>query len=193
MGMVGVGSIFGADGDIAIKSGLSNYYQLGALYKLKINGLLSVVAELGYRRESYLRGNLSAISNDSLEISSARYNLNIAQPNLGLRFNFDPKRGNVLGTYLEIGGGPSLLLWASSYTRTKVYQLRHTNEEYAQTQATRVSPLRGFNAIQWVGYARLGRGRFAVVGMYRLTPAVNKAKQPGLVLPEVSAGLQLAL
>lgn len=193
MGLIGAGSIFGETGQVPIRSGLSHYYQMGLVYKLKATGLLSFTLEATFRREAFLRGELEDISTPTDEVKTARYNLNLVQPALGIRFNFDPKRGNILGSFLEIGGGPSILLMSTYASRNRITRPDGQGGTYNQTLRSRYGPLRGFESMQWVAQARYGRGRFMLVAMYRLTPIVDADQLSTLELPAISAGLQIAL
>jgi len=98
-------SLFGTDlaiGELDVKQKFGNYYGLSFNNKYKLNGVLSHGYGWGFHHQAYHlnKKGLNALSSSSWDqgkLSFAGVNINYF-----VRINFDPKRGNIVGTYLDL-------------------------------------------------------------------------------------------
>jgi len=99
------------------------------------------------------------------------------------RFNFDPHRGNFLGTYLDLG-----IDGAFAYTMKEVYKY---DTGYGKA-VTKVDNLDYINSFQSEVFAKLGYSRISFWAKYRLTDLLEKdSGKPEL--PRISAGIELGI
>jgi len=98
-------SLFGTDlvfNELNSKQNFGNYYGLSLNKKYKLNSVFSHGFGIGMHHQAY---NLSNSGLDSLSYSDwnkGRLNFTGLNLNYFLRLNFDPKRGNIIGKYLDI-------------------------------------------------------------------------------------------
>ena len=107
--------------------------------------------------------------------------------NLGLgffsRFNFDPHRGNFLGTFLDLGIVGNWHLGTHEFTENKLSN--------GTTVTKSISDLDYVKKLSSSAYVRIGFSHVSVYGSYRLTDLFKDAyKYPDL--PRLVIGIELS-
>jgi hypothetical protein len=147
----------------------STDFSTGFKFKRKINGLLSFWIEPKYHYASY---NINQVDNKTIADSlfwgpiktkhvKERFSTESFMLNGFFRINFDPKRGNYIGTYLDLGAGLDFIL-------DKEY-VAIDNEPNGSELRTSYSKLPYMNSLNYNGFARLGFDWWAVGFNYRLS------------------------
>jgi hypothetical protein len=146
---------------LPIRYGRSTYYRLGAAYKLKFTPMLSSVLELAYHRNRYLLQQDSSKRFPTAEIhDQSRFVLQNLSPALLVRLNFDPRRGNVFGTFVEAGAS---LEWVVS----NHYRTEDDANGAAQRIQSRQFGLDYIAPFHWNALLRVGWSRVMATLAYR--------------------------
>lgn len=109
---IGTGFVAGnSEGDIAVRYPNSTEFITGLKYKRKLNRILSAGAELGYRYTRFALSQREEIDFPDTIFNTGRnkhesekFGFHALPLSIFLRFNFDPRRGNTTGNYLELSG-----------------------------------------------------------------------------------------
>jgi hypothetical protein len=161
------------DNRLPLAGGL-NSIALGAgfYYKRKISGLLSIGVSLGYNYTYFrLKQTPGYGLTDSLfwhrdtEHKREKIYTNAASARGFLRINFDPHRGENLGRYLEVGGGPD-------WNFVKGYQTQDINADKIRVK-TRFTHLPYISNFPEYAYARVTFNTIGIGLQYRLTNFFN--------------------
>jgi hypothetical protein len=177
----GLGCLVGkGDSRLDINDLRSTDFQIGIKFKRKISGLLSVWLEPSYHNAAFNlnQGNNKTLT-DSLFWGNTHYkhereHFAVEAFNLSgfLRFNFDTKRGNYLGYYLDLGAGADLYLG-------KEY-LADDNKPDGSRATTNYTDLPYINNFGYNVFAKIGINWLALTFNYRLSHIFK----PGYGLPE---------
>ena len=167
------GFLFRNGGDVPEKNIGSNYLEYGIRAKFKLTKVSSFLADLRYAQD------YGEIDNLLDEYKWSRYSFQYLELALGHRLNFNPKRGNIIGSYLDIGVYGGWVL--GNYTRVK-YQntLNNTNV---------ITKENGHDLTSGFTYgleARLGFNRLAISFQYRLSD-LESSNKVNLLSPRLIA------
>ncbi|MCB0736614.1 MAG: hypothetical protein KDC92_03805 [Bacteroidetes bacterium] len=165
----------------------SRYFQYGTKYKFKLNKAQSAIFDIRYQltrsivdhEEMGSHETVKRVFFTSHDVAGAIYH----------RFNFDWNRGNVMGTYLDIGA-------YFSYNFALTYnEVAEAGELQSNTEYTK---LKYDTPVQYGVEARLGRDKWSLFGQMRLTerglnkylylPAFEGYDQPNMLV-----GIELGL
>jgi hypothetical protein len=142
---------------------------VGIYYKRKISGLLSIGLSLGYHySEMRLKQEDGYTITDSLfwqqdvAHKKERFFINSIPARAFLRINFDPRRGNYLGKFLEVGGG-------YDWNFIKGYETQDVRRDKIKVK-TKFTRLPYVSTLPAYAYARLGANTLSLSFEYRLTP-----------------------
>jgi len=160
-------------GALGVRAGLASAeYQLGGRLKRRLGGFGALNADLRY---AFLRYELDpgvarpAPFGAGVERQSLAYQQ--LQAETSVRLNFDPRRGNTVGYYLDVLGYGSRALHTS-------YAYQEAAPGGGQRDVSLANP--AFLA-RWLGGVglRVGRGPVALSARYRLSPALRPASGLG--------------
>jgi hypothetical protein len=168
---LGVGTLVGtgtSDNKLSINDWRSNDLSIGIKMKRKINGLLSVWLEPEYHYASYNINQTEPKITDSLfwpngpqKHEKERFATEGILVNAFLRFNFDPKRGNFLGYYLDLGAGSNIVIDREYLSLDKKSDGSEVRTSY--------SNIPYMNSIGYTAFARIGINWLAFTFNYRLS------------------------
>lgn len=173
-----VGNVMGSD-SVSLKDGASLMVDYGMYGKIRVSQLYSLVGEMGYRLNTF------SFKNDDKNVRYQR--LVASNVHLGLfnRFNFDLKRGNVLGNYLEFGASADY----AYATKSKIKRKAEDTDSYQSTKLV-VSGPTYINRFNYYAEAHLGFGAFVITGSYRFSDFLNK-DMTGYNMPRLNLGLRI--
>jgi len=169
---IGYGTLIGdganANG-LSINNWRSNDLDISIKMKRKINGLLSVWLEPGYHYAAYninqtepkLTDSLFWPGNGPLKHVKERFATEGLLLNAFLRLNFDPKRGNYLGDYLDLGAGGDINI-------DQEYLAIDKNSD-GSVKRTSFSNIPYMNGFGYHVFARIGLNWLAITFNYRLS------------------------
>jgi|GEM_PF-2434731 len=159
-------------------------FRLGVDYKRKITSWFSAGIKLQYALEDfYLRQDSNKVLPDTVLHDAEWFNLQNFVAGAFVRFNFDPRRGNHYGTYLELGVNHVL---AGGFFHSSKNKLPG-----GETEHVKISGLTYTNMNYGEVYGKLGWKHVAVVAYWRFTPLFKTGSgYPNL--PTVKVGLELA-
>ncbi len=183
-------SIDQPEGDVKLRPLGGSAVAFGIRYKLKLTGLLALGAEISYQYNGYrINQDTQYLWPDSVfypdagAVSNRRERIGFGNLQGGafLRVNFDPKRGDNLGVFMDLGGwgGYNIL---SQYIAKKETSLGKREIKYS-----------GLNDIERLHYGvmgRLGYNKVSVGAQYRLTDWFDEATDYPL-LPRLLATLEV--
>jgi hypothetical protein len=140
----------------------------GFLYKLRIASFFSTGLQLTYANYGYnFVKDSNKIFPDSLFHKKQSLRFGLLQGEYFLRINFDPKRGNILGKYLDF------FAWAGYPIMKREYFVDEVGKE---THVTKIKNFQGLADVWQYGVgARLGWNRFAVFMLYRISTIVKNS------------------
>lgn len=160
-------------------------FRFGWMRKYRISNFLSVGYMLDFNTFSYSYSQSdSKTFPDSLNHKSQNIGLSSLGTGLYFRFNFDAKRGNYIGHYLDAGAYGDWLFSRSLQIRDEI--------DFDQTQRTRISNLYYAEKYQYGLYAAIGINKFTFFGRYRLS---NVIKEPfsSAELPRLTVGIGICI
>jgi len=178
-----VGSASGPGADL--RFGRSGELQAGLRHKVRLNQTLALGLDARYARLTYsLKQNDQKTVPTTTQYDREHLSLSQLQGEAFVRLNAG-RRGNAIGHYLDLLGWGGWVMGSS-----------HRYEQPATAGAkTQHVTERGLQYVQRWPYgvgARLGSGRYAVVGRYRLSSAFDGAAQGRYPeLPRWTVGLEL--
>ncbi|MCB0430223.1 MAG: hypothetical protein H6585_03575 [Flavobacteriales bacterium] len=113
---------FGSHGGQAEKNGRINgassiQSRLGYTYKLRINQLLATGISLGYAYDVFaIKQTDNKAIPDTVRHSSEKMRFHLLTSNAFFRISLSPRRGNILGNYIDLGGYGNCVLGANHKT-----------------------------------------------------------------------------
>ena len=164
--------------------GKSTDFAFGFRKRYKISSLYSLGFETELQARSYkFKQTIEKTFPDTIINKSQSLNYG----NLGLgffsRFNFDPHRGNFLGTFLDIGIVGSWHFGTEEFSENKLSN--------GTTETKMISDLAYVKKLSASVYSRIGFSHVSVYGSYRLTDLFKDAyKYPDL--PRLVIGIELS-
>lgn len=164
--------------------GQSFNFRLGAAYKRKINQWFSLGAQIQYSNENfYLQQDSLKIVPDTILNQSEWFNLQNIVTGFYLRFNFDVKRGNRYGIFLETGINHVLI--------AGTFHSRKNKLPSGETEHIKLSGLNYFQMNYGEVFGKIGWQNVSFVCTLRFTPVFKKSSGfPDL--PSVKMGFELA-
>lgn len=187
---IGLGEAVGkGDPGLSIKDSRSLDFLIGLKYKYKLNNLLSTGFDLNYHYYDYnIEANKSARFPDTIFNSTLvnnvrrRFSFNALRLNGYMRLNFDPKRGNYMGHYLDIGAGVDEVLSGQFVSIDKA-------EDNSKVK-TIISKSPYLQNMQYSVLARLGTDWFALTANFRLN-SIFKSQYNLPDAPKLTIGIEL--
>jgi len=183
---IGFGAVtpVGAASDNTI-FGKSLLFDLGYRYRYRVSNFFNTGFDLSY----YLQGNRLNKSGmlkvyDGLVHGRENIIQNEFRLSPFLRFNLTPKRGNFLGTYVDLGGYVAwnfLPVFRAVDTRTSNNEMLKYTRQFDPMQKRYEYGLTG----------RIGRNKLIVFAHYRLSDLLKNSSLPDL--PRLAAGVQFGL
>ena len=157
---------------------------LGVRKKFKIGSVYSLGFEIETQFTDYKLKQGKILPDTNINNISGRmdyYSLGLGFYN---RFNFDPDRGNFIGTYLDIG---AIYQWDFSVKEISKNEL--PDGTISRTSVKNLGYTKDFSAKI---YSRIGFGHFALYGSYRITDLFKTSSQfPDL--PRLILGVEFGL
>lgn len=181
--IIGYSFVFGESGKEFPVMGGSNEFHVGVRVKRKVTPVYSFGYDIFYRAmEYYISQNADKKFPDTLTHKSQKFNFFSFGAGLYNRFNFDPNRGNFLGTYADIG-----ITGEWDFTARTV-----TNDVLPDDEKIRVVA-KHFDYVNYFSsriFVRGGRSRLLVYGTFRIT---NHFKTSSEIpeAPRFTAGVEL--
>lgn len=168
-----------------VKPFSSSGLRVGWMWKHRISNFLAVGYLLDFNTYSFVYSQTDAKTfPDSLIHKSQSIGLTTIGTGLYLRFNFDTRRGNYIGHYLDAG---AYLDWIPG--RSLAYR---DEIDFDQVQRSRISRLHYVEKYQYGLYAAIGLNKFTIFGRYRLSDVI-KAPYHSAELPRLSVGIGLCM
>lgn len=179
-----MGSIFGESGkELPVMNGVSYEFRAGIRTKRKVSPVYSYGYDFFYRAVNYyIEQNDEKKNPDTIEHKSQKYNFFSFGLGFYNRFNFDPHRGNFLGTYIDAGITGEWDFRARTVTRDVLpgdekIKVILKNFDYVNAFSSRI-------------FLRGGKSRFLVYGSYRITDHF-KTSSGYREMPRFIAGVEL--
>jgi len=183
---IGYGFIFGpADQGAASMPFSTRAFVYGSRYKRKLSNIFAFGFDFFYKFQAYrmVQDSLKTVPNALLnDVERMLFHSGVISPYF--RINFNKKRGNKLGKYLDLGAYGEfivahVLFQKNTLSNGVTTRSRSTNYKY-------------FNRINYGANFRIGGDRLALFGSYRLSDIFY----PSLDMPEfsrITLGLQLII
>jgi len=160
-------------------------FGIGARKKYKISPLYSLGWELGSDTKIFkLKQSDGKIFPDTILNNAERIEYSSLYISFFNRFNFDNKRGNFMGTFLDVGINGE---WDLSITHI----IKNSLPDGSDIQST-ISGLPYVNRFNYNMFARLGRSHLSVYASYRLSK-LFKSSYSFPELPALTIGLDLGI
>ena len=160
--------------------GSSINLSLGIRKKFRISGIYSLGYDIDAQYTDYKFKQEKGKRFPDTIFNNVSQRLDYSSISLGFynRFNFDPSRGNFLGTFLDIG-----INGAFDYAVKKISKKESENEIQSKSV---LSHLPFVNKVNANAFARFGKGHFSFFSSYRLTklfkPSYGYPDLPKLIL-----------
>ena len=188
---VNYGFVFGAnEGEGAeIRTGNSSQFAIGLRYKRRLSNFYAIGFDLSYNITTFhLKQDSAKILPDTLLHDKEKFSGNNATLQLYNRFNFG-KSGNHIGRYLDLGGYGEWAFSVTHYTKDTDDRAIALGAKATQTTNKGLKYAAPFN---YGLAARIGFGKMAVFGKYRLSDMfVSKYDYPEL--PRIVVGLEFGI
>ena len=145
--------------------------EFGLRYKIKINSILSTGLGAGYFYQSYRVDQGQKNFPDSTGYNREAFRINSLKSNIFIRINFDPKRGNYTGKYLETGlyGG-----WSFNQKRILLTRYDDTSESQINKSKEIQSGLNYIEKLQYGVFISLGISRYEISYRRRLSDLISR-------------------
>lgn len=185
---LGYGITYGEqEGNDADHLDFTGNYKLGYVFKFKISPVFSGGFNLLYSRTAFKidQGDDGKTFPDSIAYKKQKLAFHEAVLDPYLRINFDPKRGNHMGNYLDLGAYGSYTVGA----RLISVKEDPVNDEHIKTVRSNLSYI---NRMNYGLSARLGFNQFMLFGRYRLSDRIEQDKVD-FVLPRFTFGIQIGV
>jgi hypothetical protein len=187
---MGFGTLIGASGkNLSYNDLRSNDLRAGIKFKRKISGLLSFWLEPEYHYAAYNINQSGPKITDTLFRASIptkhekeRFATEGILVNGFFRFNFDPKRGNFMGYYLDLGAGVDFILDPEYLAIDK--------EPNGSTLRSSYSNIPYMNTIGYNATAKIGINWLAFTFNYRLT-SLFKSRYNIPEPPAITVGIEV--
>jgi len=170
---------------ISPQYGKSIELRFGTRTRMKMNKFLAfgLDYELGYSSHSINLKDEFALATFSPDVIKAKYQLY----NIGLasyfQINFEPKRGNQLGSYLDIG-----VFGSYNFGRRFTQTIKMGKEKSVYT----LKRLQDFEKLNYGAMVRFGKNVWAVYGKYRYSNSFkNKSAIGNYELPRFTFGFEI--
>lgn len=155
------------DKGMDVKPGNSSELVWGIRYKNRLSNFLAIGAELNYGIQYFaLKQDSSKIFPNNILHKKERFSFN----NIGLsgyfRVNFDKKRGNVIGKYMDIGGYANWAFLTKHYTKDANADPETAGSKFVEVTNSRLTYAHPFNYGTTV---RVGYKSLALYGKYRIS------------------------
>ncbi len=151
-----------------INYGRSGGFTYGIRYKMKISGLSSFGFDIGYKGANY---SLSQTAGKVFPDGTQHKSETLSCPSLELalynRINFDIKRGNYMGKFLDIGIAYNRYFWITHVTNDDL-----PNGTEVEVTTTKLKYVEYNN---YTVFARLGINKYIFTAGYRLMPLFKNA------------------
>jgi len=160
-------------------------YKFGFTQKYRISGVLSFGYILDFNTFAYRFKQTDAKTfPDTLEHEKQNISTTTLGLGLFLRFNFDPKRGNYLGYFLDLGG----------YADWHLSRTYKSKDEDAMDQIihSRVAKLYFMEKYQYGLYATIGFNKINLYARYRMSD-IFKAPFKSAELPRLTVGFGFSI
>jgi hypothetical protein len=179
-----IGLVFGeTNKELPITNGASYEFRAGIRTKRKITPVYSFGYDFFYRAVNYyISQDAGKKAPDTILHKSQKYNFFSFGMGLYNRFNFDPHRGNFLGTYVDAGITGEWDFNARTVTRDVL-----PGDEKIKVIAKHFDYVNSFSSRIFV---RGGRSRMLVYGSYRITDHF-KTSSGFPEMPRFIAGVEL--
>lgn len=181
-----IGFVFGeSNADMPAKAGASYDFRVGFRTKRKVTPVFSYGYDFFYHAVNYFIDQRDGKKiPDTLMHKSQKYNFFSLGMGWYIRFNFDPRRGNYLGTYVDAGITGEWDFTARTVTRdilpgNEKIKVIAKNFDYVNYFSSRI-------------FVRGGKSRVLVYGSYRITDHF-KSSSEFPELPRFTGGLELNL
>lgn len=168
----------------------TNNFEFGARRKHKLNTIISLGYQLSYQRAKYSikqtgdkQFPVSGIVPDNINLEKELIRLHQLKPELFIRINFDPSRGNFMGNFIDLG-------FYGTYNTGKNHAVKYNDtnsNSYIFTRQTRLNYIENY---EYGAEARLGFNRYIILCQYRISDIVSLGT---FELPRLSMGLQVGL
>ncbi|OFY55752.1 MAG: hypothetical protein A2W93_01545 [Bacteroidetes bacterium GWF2_43_63] len=163
----------------------SSGVRVGWMWKHRVSNFFSVGYLLDFDTYNYSYAqNDTKTFPDSLKHKSQSISVMTLGTGLYFRFNFDTKRGNYIGHYLDAGGYADWNFNRTLATKDEI--------DFNQIERNRISRLHYVEKYQYGLYAAIGINKFTIFGRYRMSDII---KQPfhSAELPRLTVGIGLCL
>jgi len=168
-----------------VKPFSSSGFRVGWMWKHRVCDFFSVGYLLDFDTYNYsYEQSYDKTFPDSLNHKSQNIGINSLGTGLYFRFNFDTKRGNFIGHYLDAGGYAD---W--NFTRSLAIK---DEIDFGQIERNRISRLYYLEKYQYGLYAAIGLNKFTIYGRYRMSDIV-KEPYKSAELPRLTIGIGLCL
>lgn len=165
--------------------GRSIELRFGTRTRLKVNKLLGLGLdyELGYSSHFINLKDEYALANFSPDVKKAKYQLYTIGAAAYFQFNFEPKRGNQLGSYLDLG-----VFGGYNFGRKFSQVLKVGKEKSVYT----LKKLQSFEKLNYGAIIRFGKNTWAIFTKYRYSNSFkNKSSNGNYELPRLTFGFEL--
>jgi hypothetical protein len=172
-----VGDFEGANGSRSMVVGKSWSFAYGLNHKIRINNFYSLLGQLSYSRSAYFSKVEAPVLSDKLILND----LNVEFSN---RFNFG-KRGDVVGTYLELGV-------SAAYTFMSKQKTTIESPDSVDSYSIMKTSLHGIDIIEPIHYnahVRVGSNKWVLFATYMLTDKLKP--ESTYQLPPLKVGLRI--
>lgn len=180
----GISFPFVTNEDVAYtQAGLSAITDFGLRFKRKLNKTFSVGTDFSFNWASYrIKQDEFKSIPDSTEHKREKFMINSISPDLYARINFG-RRGNSIGTYLDLGAYGSLNVKRAYFTYDKI------DGEIIKTTTSRLKYMEKY---AYGLLARIGTNNLALTAKYRLSKPFTE--ESGFAeLPKLSVGLEIGV
>ncbi len=162
---------------------LTTINDLGLRFKRKLNNTFSVGTDFSFNWASYrIKQDIFKSIPDSTEHKREKFIINSVSPAVYARINFG-KRGNSIGTYLDLGAYGSFNVKRAHYTYDEI------NDEIVKTTTSRLKYMEKY---AYGLLARLGTNNFALTAKYRLSKPFTE--ESGFAeLPKLAVGIEFGM
>lgn len=160
-------------------------FEFGYRYKKRFTQTLSAGADLGIKKMSYSIKHWEMLHTpEAAEVD--KHKLSFMQTGLGLyqRFNYNKRRGNYIGNYIDAG-----VYGDWNLNTRQVYKYRNDADEKVVVRKSKLSYISPF---EWGILTRFGFNRFAAKATYRLSGHFNEISALG-EMPRFTFGLEFGI
>jgi hypothetical protein len=182
---MGYGATFGGtEGPgTAIRYGNSGNFLIGVRYKYRVSNFFSWGAEGYYNSLFYsIKQDATKTFPDTLINDKERLTFHNLSAGLYLRFNLEKKRGNRVGSFIDLGGYGEWTFRLSQFTRNKLPDGRVVRST--------TTGLDYFNSLNYGAVARLGFNRWIFFASWRFSDLFKNSKNLP-ELPRLTVGIQV--